>query len=253
MTDDDAPDGEENDTTSEAGADPFEQFESDVGDREGDPFEKIAGDAPDEQTGPEAESAANPSSPAGESSATGDEQTSPDANSSGSDWVEEFGIEQTPGTPGRERESPKDIASEGSEMGVDSEERAISEEMNLDVGRRDESSPDPLGDVGPREGDPFEEGGSLFEERDTESIDPDAVWQDLASADSRGASGESYERTFADVSKHSYCEHCEHFSPPPEVACTHEGTDIVEFLDMETVRVVDCPVVAERRELERDG
>ncbi|MHC3437373.1 hypothetical protein ACYJ1Y_04540 [Natrialbaceae archaeon A-gly3] len=40
-----------------------------------------------------------------------------------------------------------------------------------------------------------------------------------------------------------YCRRCEHFSAPPEVACENEGTEIVELVDLETFRVIDCPVV----------
>jgi uncharacterized OB-fold protein len=56
-----------------------------------------------------------------------------------------------------------------------------------------------------------------------------------------------------EVSKHSYCERCEHFSTPPGVTCTNEGTEILEFMDMETVRVINCPIVEERRALEDVG
>lgn len=109
---------------------------------------------------------------------------------------------------------------------------------------------DPFGElesaVGDREGDPFE-GESLFDEREPGRVDPETVWDDLATA---GASDPvDGERTSAEVSKHSYCERCEYFSDPPEIECHHEGTEILAFLDVETVRVVDCPVVAERREL----
>jgi hypothetical protein len=126
-------------------------------------------------------------------------------------------------------------------------------EMGLDVGHRDESGPDDhFSDVGNRDGDPFDSFDDTFEEMDVEQLDPDEVWQDLTSAESRGSVGSARQRTYAEVSKHSYCEQCEYFSPPPDVSCGHEGTEIVEFLDMETVRVVDCPVVTEREELESD-
>jgi hypothetical protein len=104
---------------------------------------------------------------------------------------------------------------------------------------------------GDREGDPFGSVDSAFAEMDVEQIDPEIVWQELTSAQSRGSVGDVQDRTYADVSKHSYCEQCEYFSEPPAVHCSHEGTEIVEFLDMETVRVVDCPVVTEREKLER--
>lgn len=257
---------DEDDDSSDRAKDPFEQFESEVADREGDPFENLSGegtpdsdDTGDGKSTPARDSAdpggagGGPESNQSRDGATGEAQNGSrrETLSEGSaDWVDEFGVDD-------EFSGQSDAVStgEGSESEGDvaaSEEHSELSERSMDVGRRDDGLTDPLGDVGDREGDPFEEGNSLFEERDTEGIDPDSVWQELASADSSTATGEEFERTFADVSKHSYCEQCEHFSSPPEIACTHEGTDIVEFLDMETVRVVDCPIVAERRELERD-
>lgn len=53
------------------------------------------------------------------------------------------------------------------------------------------------------------------------------------------------------VEKKKYCQKCEYFSPPPNVRCTHEGTTIAELVDVDTFRVIDCPVVAEDEELER--
>jgi hypothetical protein len=243
---------DEEDGPSNGDDDPFEQLEADVDGREGDPFENLsgsgtAGEEPPTGMGPEdtgSDSGAGQADP---------ESEQPEPQEANDDWVDEFGVQ--PGTADGATAGSSGSETGEAEGGSTSESRSgpDSDEMGLDVGRRTDATADPLGDVGDREGDPFEEGGSLFEERDTESIDPDTVWQELASADSQGATGDAYERTFAEVSKHSYCEQCEHFSGPPEVACTHEGTDIVEFLDMETVRVVDCPIVAERKELEEDS
>lgn len=106
------------------------------------------------------------------------------------------------------------------------------------------SEDDPFADLGtaPGDGDPFEgmTGG--------EDID-DSVWEDL-SGEAEPLTEESGGRRLSEVSKHSFCEQCPHFTGPPEIACTNEGTEILAFLDMETVRVADCPVVEEREELE---
>jgi hypothetical protein len=104
-----------------------------------------------------------------------------------------------------------------------------------------------------RRGDPFDNFDDAFDREEIDRVDPDTVWEELESAQAGGSLAETPERTYAEVSKHSYCEQCEHFSAPPEIRCGHEGTQIVEFLDMETVRVVDCPVVAERKELREGG
>ena len=45
------------------------------------------------------------------------------------------------------------------------------------------------------------------------------------------------------VDKRSYCQQCPHFTAPPETACTHEGTEIVESVDFSRFRVRDCPMV----------
>ncbi|WP_436901598.1 hypothetical protein [Halovenus halobia] len=202
--------------------DPFEELDDAVGDREGDPFESLdADDSVDDET------------QSGEDGSAEKDQFVPDHDPS-------------TGTPGASDTSAAPTSSSDSDGGADTSE------MGLDVGRRDDSGPgeDPFSDVGDREGDPFDSFEDTFEEMDVDKLDPDEVWQDLASAESRGSVGSARQRTYAEVSKHSYCEQCEYFSPPPDVSCGHEGTDIVEFLDMETVRVVDCPIVTEREELE---
>lgn len=203
--------------------DPFEELDDAVGDRDGDPFESFDTDDSDDET-----------------------QSDEDDSADEDPFVPEH--EPSAGTPGASDAGASPTASPDSDGGADTTE------MGLDVGRRDDSGPgeDPFSDVGDREGDPFDSFEDTFEEMDVDKLDPDEVWQDLASAESRGSVGSARQRTYAEVSKHSYCEQCEYFSPPPNVSCGHEGTDIVEFLDMETVRVVDCPVVTEREELEKD-
>ena len=105
----------------------------------------------------------------------------------------------------------------------------------------------------PSEEDPFSEAGPEFAEFDLGDVDEDEVWRALSAAQARGSVADVRDRTYAEVSKHRFCERCEHFTGPPRAACTHEGTEILEFVDMETVRVLDCPIVAERRRLEREG
>lgn len=102
---------------------------------------------------------------------------------------------------------------------------------------------DPFSGLGGRSGDPFSE-DETFEQEEVDPIAEEQVWDQLTGAAERPGG-----RQYAEVDKHSYCEHCEYFSGPPAVECGHERTEIVEFVDMETVRVVDCPVVAERRGL----
>lgn len=56
------------------------------------------------------------------------------------------------------------------------------------------------------------------------------------------ATPESDERV---VSKGDYCQKCPHLHEPPELACTHEGTEIVAVEDAEHFRVRNCPMVDE--------
>lgn len=111
---------------------------------------------------------------------------------------------------------------------------------------------EPLTDAVDPDEDHFESMGGTFEEMEVGGVDPNRIWKDLSDAESGGSVDGTPARTYADVSKHAYCEQCEFFSEPPDVSCTHDGTEIVEFLDINTVRVVDCPIVANREELEED-
>lgn len=239
--------------------DPFEHLDEEVGDREGDPFERLTEEMDGEQ--PDDDASASELTPTDERGAHADE---PDETGDGSpsphgtDWVDEYGVGTDPSHDSeREQGDTDNGAGERDSGGPDDESghrnRPDSSEMTFDVGIRDEiAQPDALSDIGPREGDPFDQMGDTFEQMDTEGLDPDVVWEELTSAQSRQSGVESQRRTYAEVSKHSYCEACRFFTGPPEIECTHEGTEIIEFLDMERVRVVDCPIVAERRELEDD-
>ncbi len=50
------------------------------------------------------------------------------------------------------------------------------------------------------------------------------------------------------VPKRKFCQRCPHFADPPETACTHEGTTILEVVDADHLRVRNCPIVAEERD-----
>lgn len=89
----------------------------------------------------------------------------------------------------------------------------------------------------------------LFTEEDVREIDPDAVWDRLD--DDGPVEVPPGEREVRVIDKDSYCERCPYFSPPPGVACGHDGTRILELVDMDHFRVVDCPKVRETEQLER--
>ena len=223
---------DENERQSEhASSDPFESLESDVSEREGDPFESLTERGSDEQVmetgGHAGDSASGDAGPMGSSETPGPV-----------DWFDEFdGDHGIPQAEGSRAEHWQDAVEDFSDPWR--ERRATSPFADLPGNKRGWT------------GDPFEVEEELFKERDTGDLDPDAVWQELTAVDSGDSEDQRRKRTYADVSKHTYCEQCEYVSGPPEIDCQHDGTEIVEFLDMETIRVIDCPVVAERLQLER--
>lgn len=115
---------------------------------------------------------------------------------------------------------------------------------------------------------------ALFEEMNVAEVDPDRVWESVldeaddeslgdvddpaATSDAGPGSGIEGPPDDADdgdeghlVRKRAYCESCQYFTAPPEVACTYDGGEIVEVVDSERFRVRNCPVVAGR--IDTDG
>jgi hypothetical protein len=229
-------DAEPADGGGEPATDPFEALDGDVGDRDGDPFERLAG--PDEGgDGDEGsrEPGTDDAQPPGPGAAPGDAPSDPLG-----------GLDDLGG-------GPRDVGrGEGAGPGTDDVvEGDIATDTASDIastGSADEARSTADSDPAGR-GDPFESGQTAFREMDVADLDADQVWRALDEAEERGSVTRTRERTYAEVSKHAYCEGCEWFSDPPEAVCGHDGTEIIEFPDVETVRVVDCPVVAERREL----
>lgn len=138
--------------------------------------------------------------------------------------------------PGGEQDEPG--------LGADPDDRVIEEVSEPQTGPPRNARGEQPAD------DPFSEATPDITEVDIDEVDEDEVWAALSAARARGSVAEVRDRTYAEVSKHRFCEGCEHFTEPPHAGCTHEGTEILSFVDMETVRVVDCPIVAERRRLE---
>ncbi len=89
----------------------------------------------------------------------------------------------------------------------------------------------------------------LFEETETADVDTETVWEQLEAneplAGVREAGGERRV-----VLKADYCDSCPYLSDPPEMSCTHEGTEILELVDFDHVAVQNCPIVKENEELE---
>ncbi|WP_436923481.1 hypothetical protein [Halosimplex amylolyticum] len=255
MSDDSRPDrdddGPADDERSDDGGDrdPFDSFDE-YRDRGGDPFESLGGDA----------GAGEADETAPDDGRTADVDA--DAEGDGRDPFE-YGTDR-----GRDGSDSDRVDAGRNDSGVD---------HSPDPTRADAG--DPLAGVEVSEGDPFESAASAFERAGVEDIDPDDVWDRLTGESGGDESGDpgagpdsapgtdagpaadaglepgeaaptGDEDDVVDVSKHAYCEGCEHFSPPPDVTCSHEGTEILAFVDVDSVRVANCPVVAERRDLE---
>ena len=91
----------------------------------------------------------------------------------------------------------------------------------------------------------------LFDREDVAAIDRDRLWERLEDDDDESAAPpRSEEREIREIETDGYCHRCEHFASPPTVACTREGTDILDVPALDRFRVADCPVVLEDEALE---
>lgn len=97
-----------------------------------------------------------------------------------------------------------------------------------------------------------EEVWESFEEQEVEEIG--YLWDRIENEDANTETGDSSEKERVDVvPKADYCAGCPHLSDPMDMECTHEGTEILELVDVESVRLRNCPVVEQHetiRELE---
>lgn len=127
----------------------------------------------------------------------------------------------------------EDGAEGGSERGTDDEEMPLSGLAEYVANR---PPPGELDEVFQRE--PFEEvdARDVWREQDEEPVVASTSLEDVT----RRSEG-VYE-----VPKREFCDRCRFFAEPPESDCNHEGTEILEFVDMEHALVESCPVVVDR-------
>jgi hypothetical protein len=133
------------------------------------------------------------------------------------------------------------------------------------AGESDEVDPDvPLSELAAEASASSEaERSELFEEVDVGEVDAEAVWDAVVEEGNppEEGLGETEEPATAAeptrkpnehvIDKREYCQRCEFFTQPPTVACTNEGTEIVELVDSEQFRVRNCPKVkADEEELQ---
>ena len=90
----------------------------------------------------------------------------------------------------------------------------------------------------------------VFEAVEVGEVDGEELWARLADADGRTvgvgapAAESTDDRDVRTVPK-TTCHGCPHFAAPPDVACTHEGTEILELVETDRFRVADCPVAVD--------
>ncbi|SFR55043.1 hypothetical protein [Halogeometricum limi] len=95
---------------------------------------------------------------------------------------------------------------------------------------------------------------SPFETMAVEAVDTDSLWTELAGESEQASGvgvGEAARTAGEDsrgnvdhvVSKRAFCQQCPHFTDPPELACGHDRTSIVEVVDADHFRVRNCPMV----------
>lgn len=113
--------------------------------------------------------------------------------------------------------------------------------------------------------EPPAEGDDPFRRMSVAEIDEETLWSSLeADAEPTVAVGSPESAESADVgtpgeegaeaasepnehvvSKTEYCQKCPYLQDPPELACTHEGTEIVAVEDADHFRVRNCPMIDE--------
>ena len=86
----------------------------------------------------------------------------------------------------------------------------------------------------------------LFAESSIDDVDSDSVWDDLEARVSKPIDAQPDASDISIVPTRSFCQDCPHLADPPDVRCTYDGTEIVDFPDMDHVRVKNCPIVEER-------
>ncbi|WP_232686192.1 hypothetical protein [Halobacterium zhouii] len=96
-----------------------------------------------------------------------------------------------------------------------------------------------------RRRDDGDDAADLFTDVDVGEIDEDELWEQLESSgdDPLYTTEESEGGREVSVVNKRLCHECPHFADPPELSCTHEGTEIDAEVDTERFRVLDCPMV----------
>ena len=109
-----------------------------------------------------------------------------------------------------------------------------------------EEDPDPFDQLADDDSEEPLDFDDLFAESSVDEMDSDSLWDELESGVSTPVDDQPEPTDISIVPKRSFCQDCPHLTDPPGVRCTHEGTEILDFPDMDHARVRNCPIVEER-------
>ena len=142
-----------------------------------------------------------------------------------------------------------DVTDTGRPDGTDVTDTGRSDGTDVtDTDRSDGTDADPFAEL---EAETRSVEGDPFERMAVDEVDVDAVWDaldgDLDAVDESEEfpAADPRETTEHVVDKRKYCHRCPHFAAPPDTACTHEGTSILEAIGFDEFRVRDCPMVTD--------
>lgn len=95
-----------------------------------------------------------------------------------------------------------------------------------------------------------------FDEVDVDAVEDDELWDQLEAERIEATVDEptsDAERDVRVLRKRDYCMRCQYYSAPPEVRCGHDRGEIMELVDTDRFKVVDCPIIRGEEELENLG
>ncbi|WP_256545576.1 hypothetical protein [Halobellus inordinatus] len=220
----------------------------------------------DEDTDPDADRSADPgTSPERDANEATDIDWVDDDERSAGTADERDGTPEPEASPEEERAPLSDLARRVSERRGARDPETASTTQSDSVRGSDASKPDAEGDAagenhGTGRGESVD-ADDLFEEMSVGDIEAETLWSSLESDDSAEQVGlgetassvseagtttrTSSRATEHVVSKTKYCQKCPYLTEPPELACAHDGTEIVAVVDADHFRVRECPMVDE--------
>lgn len=136
------------------------------------------------------------------------------------------------------------------------DEESTGSEESAGTGEKEAPRDAPMADLARRvsEGREPPDLDEEFEQVETPEIDADDVWADLEAGTEEEpvTTGERVDAALSGdvrVIPKRTCHTCPYFGAPPELHCTHEGTEIRSVVSPDEFEVVDCPMVVDDDDL----